>query len=490
MPSRVPHRFFGRVDLDTEDQPAMVKRSVLSTASVGLQGILRFLYSVLIGRWLGPAVLATTNGAIAVAQIASLAYPIASGNAAVKFIARARGRGDLELAWSSAAYLSRGALIAAALVAAPTGVIVYTIVASHSIPLAVTGGLLAFTLSAYSFVRGVYFSAGLVSRVAGWDVITLVVGLGLLLVFLALGWTELVLLPLALGYGLYAIAGWPRRPKGRGRTPLPHALRHEMNAFILWGSLSALATSGFIQLTMVIANWVGTGDEAGWYAAALSIATPASLLSSVLSLVLFPTMAHASGRDDDGSMVRQADLSTRGLVFALGAVFGVLAILAEPLLSIVYGPGFTEGATDLRILLAASLAVTLSAGTVTLLQAGGRSSVRLASLLSAGGVALGLIAMTALVPFASTTGVALGYLVGALVSGFGPILVVWRRYGMPWFWLWIRFAAGVACAALIIVAAEAFDWPLLGILVASVAYVAVWAALMTPEIRMLTSMRN
>jgi O-antigen/teichoic acid export membrane protein len=189
-------------------------------------------------------------------------------------------------------------------------------------------------------------------------------------------------------------------------------------------------------------------------------------------------------------MVRQADLSTRGLVFALGAVFGVLAILAEPLLSIVYGPGFTEGATDLRILLAASLAVTLSAGTVTLLQAGGRSSVRLASLLSAGGVALGLIAMTALVPFASTTGVALGYLVGALVSGFGPILVVWRRYGMPWLWLWIRFAAGVACAALIIVAAEAFDWPLLGILVASVAYVAVWAALMTPEIRMLTSMRN
>src|SRR3954469_17933400 len=81
------------------DQPtvgSLRARGVLSTIGIGVQGLLRFTISVIVGRVGGPAVLGVVNSAISGALFLSLLWPASSGAAASKFVARARGAGDDE----------------------------------------------------------------------------------------------------------------------------------------------------------------------------------------------------------------------------------------------------------------------------------------------------------------------------------------------------------------------------------------------------------
>jgi len=486
MTPRPLRRYFGSVDLESGEHGAFLRRGLLSVASVGIQGVIRFLYSVVIGRTLGPALLAATNSAISLAQLASLLWPTASGSAATKFIARARGEGDMALSIATAAYLARSTLLASAVLAVLTGAFSLAVTAPADWLTASLVAALTFTLSNYNFVRGVYFSVGLVPRAVVWDSICAIISLGLLALVLFFHWNGLLLAPLALAYGVYSLFGWPR-----GRTlGLDRARRAEITAFIAWTSIGSLATGGFLQLSMVVAHAVGSASDAGMYAAALTLATPASMLSSVLSLVLFPSMAHASGRGDQVSVRRQADLASRGLLAVLGLVFGVIVLLASPLVSVAFGPGFARAIPLLPILLCASFAMTVNTGAVNALLAGTRRTVRIPSILSAAGVATGLGAMAALVPRYSVYGVAVGYLVGAVIIGFGPIVALWIRERMSWTALWLRFGVGGALATALFVLGRVYGWGVLVDVLSAVAFGAVWLLLFLPEIRMARASKN
>lgn len=480
---------FGSVDLQDKTEHSAVRRGALATASVGIQGSIRFFYSVIIGQLLGPAMLAVTNSAISLAQLATLVWPTGSGTAATKFIARARGAEDGALIWQTSHYLARTVLLSSIALAVPSAAFAYFVLAPGDVWLALQVAALAIALSCYNFVRGAYFAASLLPRVVVWDVLSLVIGIGLLFCVIVLDWSSLLLAPLTLSYGIYAIVGWPRT-KARAGGTLARELRSEITRFVAWSSLLALATSGFLQLTMVIAQTTTSPTEAGLYAAALSIATPAAMLGSALSMSLFPSMAQASGRGDERALRRQGDLATRGLIVVLGAIFGSIALLAAPLIAILFGSRYADAAPLLLILLAASLSLTLNVAAVALLQAGHARTVRLPALTSLSGLVVGLSAMLVFVPLYSVTGVALAYLAGTLVAGFGPILIVWRRFRMHWLWLWTRFTIGMIVAAALAVWGLTASWSLPGMIAATIGFLALWLFLLSPELRVVTSMRK
>jgi O-antigen/teichoic acid export membrane protein len=263
-----------------------------------------------------------------------------------------------------------------------------------------------------------------------------------------------------------------------------------MNAFVMWTSIGSLATGGFLQLSMVVAQAVGTETEAGMYAAALSLATPATMLSSVLTILLFPAMAHATGRKDLGSVRRQTDAATRGIVTVLGAAFGVLILLAKPLVVIVFGTAFSDAIVLLPILLCASFVMNINVGAVNALLAGSRRTVRIPSILSGIGVLIGFAAMALLVPTLSVVGVAIGYLIGAIVAGSGPIIVVWKRKQMRWAALWARVIMGSLVVAALVAFEVTTGLGYVGDAIAAVAFLLAWLALMAPELRMIGSLRR
>ena len=107
----------------TEGEPSIAVRGGLSTVGVVLQGLVRFLFSVVVGNAFGKVVLGAANSAISLALFASLLQPQAAASAATKFVARARGRGDVALADAITAHLMRRTSLAAALLGLAAGAV-------------------------------------------------------------------------------------------------------------------------------------------------------------------------------------------------------------------------------------------------------------------------------------------------------------------------------------------------------------------------------
>ena len=236
---------------------------MLSTLGILVQGGVRFVFSVLVGNAFGKLVLGAANAAISLALFASLVHPSAAAQTATKFVARARGARDFD--GLAAAFGPRQ--VDRCVVGGPgcgrcagrprragTGAVE-----------SVLTGALVIAYSGYMFTRGVLFGSGSVQRATVWDLISSAVSLSALAAVVLAGETAWILLPLVLGYAVYVAANLPRRSRMR----VPAELRREMNGFLGLTLVNSLATGGFLQLSMVAAQYwdpEGAGAFAGPHA--------------------------------------------------------------------------------------------------------------------------------------------------------------------------------------------------------------------------------
>ncbi|RLZ03288.1 hypothetical protein CWC38_06555 [Kocuria tytonicola] len=413
----------------------------LTVVAVFVQGLSRFGYSLLIGNILGSEVLGQVNLAISLALFLVLLWPQASGNATSKFIAMARGQQHRDEQLSVAVYTSRSAALATALLS-----VVAVVVATRSLHLplsyALSCGLLVIALSAYNFVRGVRTGNNQFVTTAVWDCISSGVTLTLLLVVLLGGFTPLLLVPLSVGYLLYAIPSWPRVSGG----PLPTALKREINVFTGWAAVNILTASGLLQLSMILGKHYDTPAAVGQYSAAVSIATPASMLSSSMLVALAPAVARMFTAGDHQGMRRQLDSILRIMVLVFLPVFGVGILWAQPVIQLLYSARadeFTQAAPLLVVLFFAVSATSFNASNSRL--NGGESwGVRALAACNAVGLLLGVTTIVWWGPRLGIMSAALGYLVGCLVSSLGPLVIVWVHDRMSWGGLMLRVATGYA----------------------------------------------
>ncbi|MGX0887554.1 O-antigen/teichoic acid export membrane protein [Kocuria rhizophila] len=417
----------------------------LTVVAVFVQGLSRFGYSLLIGNMLGSEILGQVNLTISLALFLVLLWPQAAGNAASKFIAMARGQQHREEQLSVAVYTSRTAALATTVLA-----VVAVVVATWSLHLplsyAFSAGLLVVALSAYNFVRGVRTGNNQFVTTAVWDCLSSGVTLTLLLLVLLGGFTPLLLLPLSLGYLLYAIPGWPRASGG----PLPRTLKREINAFTFWAAINILTASGLLQLSMIMGKHYDSAAAVGQYSAAVSIATPASMLSSSMLVALAPAVARMFTAGDLPGMRRQLDSILRIMVLVFLPVFGSGILWAEPVIHLLYNARadeFTQAAPLLVVLFFAVSATSFNASN-SRLNGGENWGVRALAACNAVGLLLGVGTILWWGPELGVMAAALGYLVGCLVSSLGPLVIVWIHDRMSWTTLMLRVVAGYALVLL------------------------------------------
>ncbi|EBF6878187.1 hypothetical protein ACL83_23925, partial [Salmonella enterica subsp. enterica serovar Saintpaul] len=254
----------------------MAARGVYGLIGTGSQGALRFIANMAVGRIAGPAALGVFQGSISVALLLSLLWPTSIGSAAAKFLAQTRGAGDGEQIRAVAAHLARRCLQVTAVLAPLASGWWYLHEPGAGVVDLVSIALLFAGYSGYAFTRGVQYGVGQVRRGTQWDVIASVCGLLGLLVLLWLGVRSLALLiPLAVSYGLYTLACWPH---GAG-ADMPRSLRREIDAFVTLAAVGSIVSAGFLQMAMIVAKSIAPAREAGMFAAAMTLATPASLLA-------------------------------------------------------------------------------------------------------------------------------------------------------------------------------------------------------------------
>jgi len=466
--------------------PVLAVAAAWSTVGVVVSGLTRTGYTLVITNVEGADLTGVVGPQIALAVLATMFWPAATGSAASKFVARAQGAGDEPLAAGVAAHLGRRTLATGAVTAVLAGVAAVVVLGEPpATALAVLPLVLGY--SAYLLTRGVLLGQGRVARATRAELVVLVVSLGGLAALLVRGATPLLLLPLAVGYLVYAALGWPRRAAGRAVQP---ALRREMDAFVAWGVLGNVASAGLLQLCTVVAGATRPNAEVGLLTAAVTLATPASLVARSLVQVLFPSMARSVGAGEHDAVRRQTDVVTRGVVTVFVPAFAVLALAARPLLHLM-GRGFGDGTTALRILLVAVLLTTLPVAAVAAMTSGTAAGIRRSALMSATGLAVGVLGLAVLTGPFGIEGIAVAYLLGALVTVALPWAWTWRTQGQRWTGLSVRVVLGIMgiVAALGVQAAlPTGTW--WATVVPAVVLLVAWAAVSAREVRALLRRRR
>ena len=472
---------FRPIDLAAETDGTLTSRGVVSSAGLAIQGGLRFATSWLIFHLGGKAALGVVQSAISTATLLAMLWPTTTGAAASKYIARARGAGDPTELAAVVAHLRRRTLLAGALVGL-AAIPAWVVLDDGGYADAVWVAVFAAAYSGYAFARGVHFGAGQILRATTWDALSASLGLIALVLALLAGvrGTQL-LVPIALSYAVYTVAGWPRGAGGR----IDPSLRREIDHIVVVGVAGTLASTGFLQLAMIVARATGGNNEAGQFAAAMVTATPASLLASSLSLVLFPTLAEAWGRGDKALFKTQTDQATRALILVMVAIFGSLILCSQLVMRTLWGREYDATSGIFPLLVGAILATNIAVATSNALATRSVRGLQVASAASLAGLVLGSVLWWLLTPHLGTLGVALGYLAGSAVAALVPMGVEWHRGGHHWQGLALRLAAGVALVAALSVVKRALGLPMLVEPALALAFVAAWLTLSRRDLSLL-----
>lgn len=464
-------RMFTPVRLDDPTPTSLVRGGALAVTGLLAQGILRFATSLLVGRLAGKEELGIVASAIATATVLALLWPTSTGSAASKFLARARGAGAADELRSTAAHLrTRMLQIGLVLVVVSAPIWVFLDHGSWTGALAVAA--LTAGYAGYSFTRGVQFGTGQTLRATCWDLTCVALGLAGLSALLAFGVRgPTLVLPLAVAYGIYALAGWPFG--GRGGRPAAQR-RHELDGFVALGAFGSLASSGFLQLSQIVARLVGDDSGAGQYAAALSLATPASMLAASLTLVLLPALSETLGREDPAAFRVRTDQANRSLVVVVVAVFGAVLVCSRVLIELIWGPRFAGADVLLVLLVVAVLAGNLAVVSVNALTA--RSQRGMMINVGAGvlGMVVGVVVWAIVAPGLGEVGVAAGYLCGAVTIATVPIAVAWRSGGHRWGALYSKVGVALGVLALLAWAQRTASLPLVVDPLMAAGFVGLW----------------
>src|SRR5688572_2786211 len=244
-------------------------RAAFSTYATAVQGLARLLYGVLVGHLGSRELLGQTNTSLSLSVLSSQVWAAPAAAAGTRFVAARATLSDPEGAATVARHIATRTAMVSMVV--PTGIALAGSLWLGFSPAHTIGTvLLAFAYSLYCTTRGIAFGALHFRHVAVWDTVSGALALVAVVVVLALDLTWLVLLPLTLGYALFAAVSWPHRAAGR----VDRDLRRQIDQFVLFGALSNVASGGLLQLSQIAAHSYAGPAAAGDYAAAMTLATP------------------------------------------------------------------------------------------------------------------------------------------------------------------------------------------------------------------------
>lgn len=402
-------------------------------------GISRFLANLLVGRLSGPTVLGIVSSANSMALLAVTFFPLSNGSAASRFVARAKGRDDEDELQAIITHTGRRAVqssIILAAIAMPFWLVYFHGTASEGFVLSLL--ILGYGLGAY--VRGVYYGTGQIGLIAGWDIgasMGAVAGIAILAASGARGIS--LLLPVAVAQAALVLFRWPSATLGVA----PKSLRKEIDFFTMVAVMGSLASSGMMQLALIVCRVHGGDTAAGMYGAALAVATPLALFTNSLSQTLHPAMAESFGKGDVFAFWRQTDSMTRVMVTYLGLLLGVTAIMGRTIIESLWGQDFIAAGPLMSTLVAALFIKGVAMPSVNSLSGSTTRGLIVALIASQTGLLVAVIMWLIPVSRADPQWIANGYLLGVLVTSFLCIGWVWRVGRMRWTWVAVRACLGI-----------------------------------------------
>ncbi|OFS15010.1 hypothetical protein HMPREF3099_02905 [Kytococcus sp. HMSC28H12] len=468
-----------RVDIDRPETGGPRARTIYSTGSLAIQGIVRLAISVIVGRLAGPEALGQVMTGLSVASLLSLLWPSATGAAASRFVAAGQEIGDAEELRRVTGHLSRRTLVAS-LALAPAAVL-YWALTHHDLLGAAVLGLLTLGLGGYAYARGVHTGARQVRRLVILDLAGSLLGLAGTVALAATGVHSVaVLAPLAVAYLAITATSWPPARSGAPGNA------SEMDHFVRWSTLGTVASAGLMQMVMVVAAHKLDGPTTGAFAAALNLISPAALLANSFALVLTPDIAAAFGRGDKRGAVETVRRSTEALVAVMVVIFGSAVLLAPWIVLILWGSAFHTASSIFALLSIGPLARAVAVPAVSSLSSRDRKGVEHAATSTIAGLVLAL-AIWWVAPLQGWMVVALGFSLAMVLTAAQNVVRAWRLDAHRWGATWVRLLLGVVAVGTATAVRDEQDWPLAMTLLVTAVMVGLWVVahrkVLTPLLR-------
>lgn len=455
------------------------RNGVLGLFSTLLLGGSRIVTNVVLGRLGGPELLGLVQNVLSTATLATLFLPTSAGSAASKYVAFYRAKEDVESAKAVTKFIgARTFQATVVLLVIVTAIGLYVGPADPAI--AWVTGLLVVSMCSQTFIRGVHYGTGQVSRLVKWDVLASLGSLATVVVLVLAGVRNVwVLVPLAAITLIFVLVSWPR-----GRVPIVReSVRREIDRFMLLGIVGTVSSSGFLQSSILVATATNGLHYSGQYAAALTLTTPVTLIASAIALALFPAMAGDYGRSDLLALNRRTNNATRILITVMIAMFGSISILAEPLTMLVWGREFENTSQILILLLLAVVLITVAVPSVNSLTTQSNRGMAVSAFSSLLGFTVGASTWVWLGGTAPGYSVPAGYLLGAMIISGVPYVLVWRSQRQHWSVQTMVLLGALASVLTITFSVRAADLPDWGLLIAAVLFLVVWCAVRSRDVK-------
>ena len=384
---------------------------LLSTYGMGVQGLARFVYTILIGRILGLDALGDVSAVLSLAVYLALVWPAGAAIAATRYLATP------ETAALSIRALHRSFWLPSLGLAVLAIPITWWL--TGDLITAIASAVLVGSYNAYVFTRGVLTGEGRLLRAAVLDTLSALLTITVLLVVIAGRADWALLLPLSAGYLLFAVFSRSTTVPSTEVSPLTR----EILVFTREATFGAMVMGGLLPATMIVVR-VFDAPAAGLFSAALSLATPANIVAQAVNQVLVP---HFSRLRTDAAAMRSSLVRLFVLTFVgFTAVFGALIVAAPWLLETFYSNEAEKGAPAMQALLGIVYLLSMTSAPGALLLASGYE--RLAARIWLGAFAVGTLAMLVLAPLWGQMGALVGY---ALGGGGGSLLIIMCAFLVP-----------------------------------------------------------
>lgn len=384
----------------------VLSRAVLTTGGMAAQGIARLLYTVVIAHLAGAGAVGDTSALLSVMVYLSLMLPAGLGIGASRYLPLA------DFSAVAIGVLNRWFWVSSTLLALVAAPIAFLLTQD---PFAAIGcAILTWSYNAYVYTRGVLMGEDRILRSLIADVGSSLLAITALVAVLLAGANWALLLPLAVGYAVFAFFARPRT-RAMPSTPEQRAL---LARFVRDATIGALATGGLLPATMVFVRAFDTPLQADLFAAALSLATPANMISQALNQVLIP---HFAKLHLDPALMRQ---SHRRMVIATTAafvvIFAAIIALSPFILSIFYPQKFVDGAGAMQALLVVVFFISTTCASAAYLVSAGRQKAFALIWLTA--LIAGTVVMAVLSPPYGMWGALAGFAVGGIGGSVAVIV--------------------------------------------------------------------
>ncbi len=416
-------------------RPGLGTAAAANLLGGGLGALVSLGIAALVGRHLGPEGTGTFFLVVAAFLIASNTFELGADTGLVRFVSAVRAV-PAPAGVTHAQQIGRlvrtavGPVLAVGLVVvavgvpvglavAPAGLSPWVVVAAVPLAIVSSGTALALSVArgagealSFPLVHNVLLPSGRLLAIAvvvwlGWD-LSAVVGAWLLPV------------PVALAVAVALAARYVARPVERAAAP---------------GFWRFSAARGVTATVEVVLAWIdvflvgvlASPAAAGIYAVVTRCVRAGEVVQQAARVAVGPAISAAWARGERDVVRSVYGVVTSAMIFVAWPFYLLLAIFAEPVLGL-FGPGFVEGATALRVLCLA-MALVMAAGAVqSVLLMAGRSSWQLANRL----VALAVVVVLNLlfVPTFGLEGAAWAWLAGIVAEAALTVHQVQGRLGL------------------------------------------------------------